>query len=111
MMVQPMLGVVGLVVSVGLSLLVSVAFDPGTFGSWVAFLIMSVVPAQVIMGLVWQNNYPPALGRLSQPGKGLSILALLVLVGCVVSPLMLKLVGGSVTPPLSNQSTSMSIVT
>lgn len=99
-MLQPMLGVLGLLVSVGLSLLVSVAFDPGIFGSWVAFLIMSVIPAQVIMGLVWQNNYPPALRRLSQPVKGLSILMVLVLVGCVTAPLMLKMVGGSVTPPL-----------
>lgn len=100
MMLQPMLGLIGLLVSVGLSLLVSVAFDPGTFGSWVAFLIMSVIPAQVIMGLVWQNNYPPALGRLAQPGKGLAILVVLALVGCVTAPLMLKMVGGSVTPPL-----------
>lgn len=97
--VQPLLGLVGAIVTVGLSLLISITFDAGTFGSWVAFVIMSMVPAQVVMGLVWKNNYPPRLGRLSQPRKGLAILAILAVVGCVIMPLTLRIVGGSVTPP------------
>ncbi|MFA7279460.1 MAG: hypothetical protein WC100_05150 [Sterolibacterium sp.] len=97
---QPLLGSIGLVVTVGFALLVCVAFDARTFATWVAFLIMSIVPAQTIMDLVWKNSYPPALMRLPQPFKGIVILASLAVVGCVIVPLTLKLVGGSVTPPI-----------
>lgn len=96
---QPALGVIGLLVTIGLSLVISTAFDPGTFCTWVGFLVMSMIPTQIVIGLVWQNNYPPLLGRLPQPARGAAILVLLALAVGVIAPLTLRFVGGSVTPP------------
>lgn len=96
---QPALGLIGAVLTIGLSLAISTTFHPDTFGTWVAFLVMCATPAQVIIGLVWQNRYPGLLSRLQQPARGLVILAMLAGVVGLVAPAALALVGGGVTPP------------
>lgn len=109
---QPLLGLIGTVITVGLSLLISVAFHPDTFGSWVGFLVMCAVPSQIVIGLVWQNSYPGVLTRLSQPARGIAILIILAIAVGVIAPTTLHLVGGGVTPPTPflNMYIIMSIV-
>ena len=109
---QPVLGAIGAVVTIGLSLALSTAFDPDIFGTWVAFLVMCAVPAQIVIGLVWQNSYPGFLTRLSQPARGAAILLILAGAVGVIAPATLLLVGGSVTPPTPflNMYIIMSIV-
>lgn len=109
---QPMLGLIGTIVTVGLSLAISTAFHPDTFGSWVGFLTMCAVPAQIVVGLVWQNSYPGFLTRLPQPARGAAILLILVAAVGVIAPATLHLVGGGVTPPTPflNMYIIMSIV-
>lgn len=96
---QPTLGLIGAVVTIGLSLAISTAFHPDTFGTWVGFLVMCAVPTQIVIALVWQNRYPGVLARLPQPERGTVILAILVGVAGVLAPATLYLVGGGVTPP------------
>lgn len=98
-MTQPALGLLGVVVTIGLSLAISTAFAPDTFGTWVAFIVMCTTPAQIIIGLVWHNSYPGILARLGQPARGLAILAMLAATSCVVAPAVLFLVGGGFGPP------------
>lgn len=98
-MKQPVAGSIGAAITIGLSLVISIGFEPRFFGSWVAFLAMSIVPTQIIIGLVWNNRYPGVLARLEQPARGIAILGLLVAAGSVIAPATLVLVGGGITPP------------
>jgi hypothetical protein len=96
---QPVLGVIAAVISVFLSLAICAQFDPPTFGSWVALIVMSAIPLQIVIGLVWQSNYPGFLASLPQPAKGLTILAMMAVAAAVVTPAILAVVGGRITPP------------
>lgn len=111
-MKQPLVGLIGTAITVGLSLIISIGFEPRFFGSWVAFIAMCIVPTQIIIGLVWHNHYPLALKKLGQPARGIAILFLLLAAGSVIAPTTLMLVGGGITPPTPflNMYIIMSIV-
>ncbi|TAN61304.1 MAG: hypothetical protein EPN20_12615 [Magnetospirillum sp.] len=96
---QPFLGLVAALVAVCLSLGFAAQFDPATFGSWVAQVIMSAIPLQIVIGLVWQSAYPGLLGRLRQPVKGIVILGMMLAAAMVMTPLILVLVNGGIGTP------------
>ena len=96
---QPFLGLVAALVAVCLSLGLAAQFDPAIFGSWVAQLIMSAIPMQIVIGLVWQSAYPGILARTSQPVKGMIILAMMAAAAAIMTPLILVLVGGGIGTP------------
>lgn len=96
---QPILGIVATVIAVSLSLAIGAAFSPEIFGSWVAQLIMSAIPAQIVIGMVWQSEYPGFLAKLPQPAKGAAILAMMAVAAVVVTPSVIVGVGGGMTPP------------
>lgn len=95
---QPLLGIVATIVSILASLSIILWFSPELFGSWVTFLIICCIPAQVVLALVWQTNYPAPAASLAQPLKGLYLTILAALAGLVVSVWVLKLVPGFNTP-------------
>jgi hypothetical protein len=96
---QPFLGLIAAIVAVGLSLAFSAQFNPAIFGSWVALLIMSAIPLQIVIGLVWQSAYPGFIGRLDQPVKGAAILGLMLIAAMVMTPTILTLVDGGFGVP------------
>ncbi len=96
---QPILGLLGTLISVGLALAISVQFDGSTLVGWVGQIVMGSIPAQMVIIAVWQGAYPAALAKLPQPAKGLAILGLMGLASAVVTPIILATVGGGVTPP------------
>jgi len=91
---QPLLGIVATILSILASLSIILWFEPEVFGSWVTFLIICCIPAEVVLSLVWQNNYPAPAATLAQPLKGLYLTALAIIAGMVVSVWALKLVPG-----------------
>ncbi len=74
-------------------------FGTDTFLSWAGYLAMTLIPFSIIIGLVWQSNYPPPAAEMQQPLKGLYLLLINMIVGSVVAAWSLKTVGGFVTPP------------
>ncbi|MGE5548557.1 MAG: hypothetical protein ACM33T_16745 [Solirubrobacterales bacterium] len=97
---QPVLGAVAAIVAIALSLTICAQFSPATLGGWVALAVMSAIPMQIVIGLVWQSgSYPAALARLPQPAKGLAILAVMGVAATVVAPAIQAVVGGNVAPP------------
>ncbi|MDO8608098.1 MAG: hypothetical protein Q7R40_16300 [Phaeospirillum sp.] len=96
---QPVLGIITALVAVCLSLAFAAQFNPAIFGSWVAQVIMSAIPMQIVIGLVWQSAYPGALGRMGQPVKGLAILAMMLAAAMVMTPVILLLVNGGIGMP------------
>ena len=96
---QPTLGLAALALILGVSFAVMAAFRVDVFNSWVAFLAMTIIPTQIICGLVWHCGQPAALAKLPQPAKGIAYLAFCAMVGAVVAIASLQIVGGGITPP------------
>jgi len=96
---QPLLGIASTLICISVSLTICAQFPPSTFGSWVALLIMSAIPLQVVIGLVWQGNYPRDLAGMDQPGKGIAIIGMMAVAAAVMTPVILTGVGGGLLPP------------
>lgn len=96
---QPAAGIIASILVVVVSILVSVAFRPDYFLSWVNLLMVSMVPIQIVIGLVWHCRQPESFGRLPQPVRGLAFLLLTVAVGVLVAVVSNSAIGGGLTPP------------
>lgn len=96
---QPLLGILATIIVFIMALGIITWFKTETFLTWVGFLAMTVIPIQVIVGLAWQNNYPPPAAKLEQPLKGIYLLLFTMVVGVFVASLSHFTIGGAVAPP------------
>jgi len=96
---QPWLGIWSTVFVILLSFSMFIFFKPEGFGAWVTWFAICMIPTQIIMGLVWQTNYPPPAATLAQPLKGTYLFLFMAFVGFIVAAWSLKFVGGFLTPP------------
>jgi hypothetical protein len=96
---QPLLGILGTVVVLFIAFGIMVWFKPETFIPWAGELSMCLIPFAIIMGMVWQANYPAPAAKLEQPLKGAYLLFINMLVGALVAGWSIKTVGGFVVPP------------
>lgn len=96
-MAQPLLGVVSTAIIVVLSLVYLALFDFGTFVGPVAFFMLCLIPAQVVLVVLAPNAGFAA--RLSQPVKGLALVLATVAVAIVAAPIALQLAGEGISPP------------
>ncbi|MFT5073213.1 MAG: hypothetical protein ACI8YB_000653 [Patiriisocius sp.] len=86
-------------------------FDHDTFVDWVGLAFLAATATQVILGLLWDNNKPEAVGQLSQPAKGLALTSITILMGAIVFALVMYLVGGGHgSSPMVTQYFIMSVV-
>ncbi|WP_432560269.1 hypothetical protein [Granulicoccus sp. GXG6511] len=99
-MKQPILGVVATGAIIVVSWIVILAMGPDLFMGWASFALMGAIPFAILVGAFWQSEQPPALGRLGQPGKGVTYLVLAALVGAVVTVIHWQLRGGGMSPPV-----------
>ena len=96
---QPALGIWGSIFVILLSYSVFIWFKPEGFGSYLTWFAIAMIPMEVIIGMVWQGNYPPPAATLAQPLKGVYLFLVMAMVGLIVGSWTLKYVGGMVTPP------------
>jgi hypothetical protein len=96
---QPLLGLLALAGILAVSFAVMAAFPPDVFNTWVAFLAMTIIPTQIVCGLVWHCEHPAPIARLPQPLKGLAYLLLCVTVGAIAALVSFRVVGGGIAPP------------
>jgi hypothetical protein len=73
-------------------------FDFGTFAGWVAFVMLGLIPMQVVAVVLWGAN-PPFASPLRQPVKGIVLVLVTVVATAVLSPLIVMTVGEGMTPP------------
>lgn len=59
---------------------------------------MSMIPAQILIGVTWQSN-PPFVEQLRQPAKGIALLSATLALGGAAAAVDLFVVGGGITPP------------
>ena len=98
--VSPRLGAFGAAFVVALSLLLCLAMTPDFLTGWATLALVAMVPAQIVISLVWQGNYPNTVAELPQPWRGLAFVAFNAAVGGVVAGLAWTTVGGGISPPL-----------
>jgi hypothetical protein len=94
-MTQPGLGLAASAAAIALSLAFLSLFDCPTFAGWIAFVMLALIPAQVVLVVL----VPGALAARAQPGRGAVLVSLTVAAAAVVSPLALRVVGEGVSPP------------
>ena len=104
-------GFIGIALVLAIAALCVFPFQPDVFTAWVATAFMAATPAQIILGLLWQNAKPDFVAPLAQPLKGLALTAIAIATGAVVLGAILLLVGGGHGPtPMLVQFTIMSVV-
>ena len=96
---QPVLGIVAAIFVMALSIAFVSFFDFPTFGSWVAYLMICLIPMEIVIGITWGTNQPGFAAKQRQPVKGALLAALTVVIGAVVAPAYLAITGGNMTPP------------
>ena len=101
-MKQPLLGLTALLLVIIISLGIISLFEEATFSTWVAFLFMCCVPAQIVFALVWHCSIPAAAGNMGQPGRGITFTVLTAALGMIIAVLTYYLVGKGhgITPML-----------
>jgi hypothetical protein len=96
---QPFLGIVATILVMAVSLGFISLFDFPTFASWVAYLMICIIPMQIVIGITWGTAHPRFAAKQRQPLKGLLLALLTVVVGAVVAPAYLAIAGANLTPP------------
>jgi hypothetical protein len=94
---QPLLGIVATAIIVALSLVYVSLFDFPAFAGPVAFFMLCLIPAQIVLVVLTPN--PPFAARLSQPSKGIVLILATVAAAIIAAPVALQLAGEGVSPP------------
>jgi len=95
---QPALGLLSSAIVMAIALGFVSLFDYGTFAGWVAFLMLGLIPMQVVTVVLWGAN-PAFASGLRQPMKGIVLVLVTVVATAVISPLVFMTVGEGVAPP------------
>jgi hypothetical protein len=95
---QPALGLLASAIVMAIALGFVSLFDFGTFAGWVSFVMLGLIPMQVVIVVLWGAN--PSFARAwRQPLKGILLTLLTVAATIVFSPLAHFVVGEGVSPP------------
>jgi hypothetical protein len=74
------------------------AFDFATFAGWVSFVMLGLIPMQIVIAVTWGAN-PAFAAGLRQPSKGVVLIVMTMIAAAVVAPLILQTIGEGVSPP------------
>ena len=95
---QPLLGTVASAIAIIVSLGFIGLFDFPTFVGWVSFYMLAVVPAQIIVVVIW-GTAPAFASELRQPAKGVVLLLVTAIAAAAITPAVWQLVGEGASPP------------
>jgi hypothetical protein len=110
---QPLLGIVASTLVIAFSLAFISLFSFPVLAGWVSYILQCLIPAQIMVAILWKGEHPSFARRLSQPLKGLVLVLVTGLAGVVIAPTFFYLIGGGVSPPTPGliQFTVVSVVT
>ena len=86
-------GFIGIIIVLAIAALCILPFEEHFFIGWVGIAFMCATPTQMILGLLWHNKLPTAVGNLSQPYKGLAFTAITIAAGAFFTVILSSLVG------------------
>lgn len=96
---QPYLTIVTVVMIVSLSFGIISFFSEHMFHTWVSYLTLTMIPAQIYISVFLKCKHPEFITMLYQPWKGFLFTGLIILVGAFVTPFGLYFVNGGFTVP------------
>ena len=96
---QPVLGILATILVMAVSLGLISLFDFPMFAGWMSYGLMSLIPMQIVVGVTWGTNHPAFAARQRQPLKGILLTLTTVVIGAIVVPAYLAVVGGNHKPP------------
>ncbi len=96
---QPILGILGTILVMAVSLSLISLFDFQMFAGWMSYGLLCLIPMQIVVGVTWGTNYPVFAARCRQPLKGTLLMLSTIIVGAIVVPAYLAVVGGNAKPP------------
>lgn len=96
---QPVLGILGTIICITVSILICIQFEIDVFNSWVSFIAIAAIPPQIILALVWDSQYPSLIAQLKQPLKGLAFCSLMLATGLASAYSFLYVFGNIGQPP------------
>ncbi|MGC2330362.1 MAG: hypothetical protein WA581_02830 [Candidatus Acidiferrales bacterium] len=99
-MKQPMLGIVATLLVMIFSLGFIALFTFPTFATWVGFLMICVIPMQIVISMTWGCKHPRFAAGRTQPTKGILLTLLALVVAAIVAVAHFWIVGGAVNPPV-----------
>ncbi len=92
----------GTVATVGvtaLSLVIVRVLPPHFLTTWATLGMVAMIPMQMIVGIMWQSQFPTVIGRFPQPWRGLLYLLLTAVIGSLVAAFAFYQINGGVAPP------------
>jgi len=98
MLKQPMAGIIATVIVLTFALGFISLFSFELFTGWISYSLMCIIPALIVIGVVWGGNPPRFLANLGQFLKGLTLLSVASFVGIIVGSIMFYTIGGSMFP-------------
>ena len=97
-MAQPALGLLASAIVMAIALGFVSLFDFGTFAGWVSFVMLGLIPMQIVIVVLWGAS-PAFAASLRQPVKGILLTLLTVVAAVVFSALAHLAVGEGASPP------------
>jgi hypothetical protein len=97
-MKQPALGIAATLIVMAVSLGFISLFSPDTFLGWVSYLLICLIPMEIVVGVSWGAN-PKFADGVRQPVKGVLLVIACVIAALVIAPVYWWIAGGLVSPP------------
>jgi len=97
---QPLLGIASTLLVIVLSLGFIALFAFPTFATWVGFLMICIIPMQIVTSITWGCKHPSFAAARTQPAKGILLTLLALVVAAIVAVAHFWLVGGGINPPV-----------
>ncbi|HTB16697.1 MAG TPA: hypothetical protein VK708_01220 [Bryobacteraceae bacterium] len=96
---QPVLGIFATILIMAIGLGFISLFDFPKFAGVVSCFLISLIPMEIIMGVIWGMKQPRLVAERSQPVRGILFAIFAALVGAVIWTIHLQGFGGGITPP------------
>jgi hypothetical protein len=98
-MKQPVLGIFGTASIIAISLGFISLLDFPTFAGWVSYLLMCMIPMQIVIVVFWGTNLPDFAAKNRQPAKGGLLVLTSAAAAAVVAASYFLAAGGAIAPP------------
>jgi len=97
-MSQPTAGIVATIIVIAVALGFISLFDFPTFAGWIAYVLLCLIPIQIVIAVTWGAN-PRFAAQHAQPLKGIVLIAVTLLIGAIVAVVYYISVGQGISPP------------
>ncbi|MEQ1883564.1 MAG: hypothetical protein ABL967_00760 [Bryobacteraceae bacterium] len=98
-MKQPLAGIIATILVMAVSLGFISLFDFPLFAGWVAYLLLCIIPIQIVTAVLWRCGVPEFAGNQKQPVKGVLLLGVNAVVAAIVAYLYFQFAGAAIGPP------------